>query len=142
MINNIKIIKAADASGANTTEIESAIIDTTGFDGIIFLTTIATANAGNFLKVKDGAGAALEDAADLAGTKTTAVTNGDTLTLDIKRPAKRYLQATITRGASTAAGEIWALLYKKNHVPINNGQRAPRAGYIGKQVISPINGLI
>ena len=48
---NVKIVLAKEAQNAGTTEVKSAVIDTCGFEGCIFMTRFATANAGNYIKV-------------------------------------------------------------------------------------------
>ena len=115
---NVKIVLAKAAQTAATTEVKSDVIDTCGFEGVIFMTRFATANAGNYIKVKQDAAADGQTAADLAGTKVTSGTSDECVAIDINRPQKRYLQLSATRTESSALGEIWAILYGPVKAPV------------------------
>ena len=115
---NVKIVLAKAATDAGQPEVLSDVIDTCGFEGCIFMTRFATANAGNYIKVKQDAAANGETAADLAGTKVTSGASDEGVAIDINRPQKRYLQLSATRTESTALGEIWAILYGPVKAPV------------------------
>jgi hypothetical protein len=115
---SIDLVKAAQTTAG--TEVESDYVDMQGFDGVVFFAEIATANAGNFIKVQqdeDGSGAG----ADLEGTKLVAATSGNVVTVEVKRPEKRYLRANIIRaGANTVTGPIYAIRYAAREVPVSH----------------------
>ena len=115
---NVKIVLAKAAEAAGTTEVKSDVIDTCGFEGCIFMTRFATANAGNYIKVKQDTAANGATAVDLAGTKVTSGTSDEVCAIDINRPQKRYLQLSATRTASSALGEIYAILYGPVKAPV------------------------
>ena len=115
---NVKIVLAKAAEAAAATEVLSDVIDTCGFEGCIFMTRFATANAGNYIKVKQDAAADGQTAADLAGTKVASGTADECCAVDINRPQKRYLQLSATRTESSALGEIWAILYGPVKAPV------------------------
>lgn len=115
---NVKIVLAKEAQNAGTSEVKSAVIDTCGFEGCIFMTRFATANADNYIKVKQDTAANGGTAADLAGTKVTSGTSDEGVAIDINRPQKRYLQLSAIRTTSTALGEIWAILYGPVKAPV------------------------
>lgn len=115
---NVKIVLAKAAQAAGTTEVKSDVIDTCGFEGCIFMTRFAVANAGNYIKVKQDTAANGATAADLAGTKVTSGSSDEGCAIDINRPQKRYLQLSAIRGESTALGEIWAILYGPVKAPV------------------------
>lgn len=115
---NVKIVLAKAAQAAGTTEVKSDVIDTCGFEGCIFMTCFAVANAGNYIKVKQDTAANGATAADLAGTKVTSGSSDEGVAIDINRPKKRYLQLSAIRGESTALGEIWAILYGPVKAPV------------------------
>ncbi len=115
---NVKIVLAKAAQAAGTTEVKSDVIDTCGFEGCIFMTRFAVANAGNYIKVKQDTAANGTTAADLAGTKVTSGSSDEGCAIDINRPQKRYLQLSAIRGESTALGEIWAILYGPVKAPV------------------------
>lgn len=115
---NVKIVLAKAAEAAGTDEVVSAVIDTCGFEGCIFMTCFAVANAENYIKVKQDVAANGGTAADLAGTKVTSGTSDEGVAIDINRPQKRYLQLSATRTESSALGEIWAILYGPVKAPV------------------------
>jgi len=115
---NVKIVLAKAAEDAATTEVKSAVIDTCGFEGCIFMTRFAVANAGNYIKVQQDTAANGATAADLAGTKVTSGDSDEGVAIDINRPQKRYLRLSATRTATSALGEIWAILYGPVKAPV------------------------
>lgn len=117
--NQVRLNKTAET--AATSAIDGAVVDMSGFDSATFFCTIATANAGNYLKVEQGDAADLSDGDDLAGTKTVAAANGDVVAVEVFRPTKRYIRPMVIRaGASTATGEIYQILSGARVLPVNN----------------------
>lgn len=128
LLNNIKLdYVAAAVSAANNTDNDSAIVDTQGYDGVLFLTTITdsvstgvatmtieqnSANSGSGMAALSGA----------VATKTSGGNddiNGQMLAVDVYRPRERYLRANRTSAtANIAYGECIAILYKGNKMPI------------------------
>lgn len=117
---NLKIdrVKVAQASG--TGDVNGDATDMANYEGVMYLTTIATANAGNFLKVQQGNAANLSDAADLAASKITPAADGMTVVADVFRPFERYVRPVVVRGAATAVGEIYAIRYSGHRKPTVN----------------------
>ena len=111
--NEVKLRKIKASQTSAGTEVVSDIVDMAGYEGVLFFATIATANAGNYMKAQQGANAAMSDAADIAGSKVVATANGEVVFLDIYKPSERYLTANIIRaGANTATGDIYAIQYE------------------------------
>ena len=115
--NDFKILNVNSPTTAGTSTITSTAVDTAGYDGLIFVTSVGTPNAGNTLKAAQSADNVTFN--DLAGSKVTSGTIGG-LYLEIYRPAKRYVEAVVTRGASTTIGDIWAVLYDPTTKPVTN----------------------
>ncbi len=121
LTKNVKVSLAKEAQTANTTAVNSSIIDMQGFEGVVFVGTIGTANSGNYAKIQQGAASDLSDAADLEGTKVIPGDNGDSFMIDVYRPTERYVRCVVTRGASTTTGDIYALQYGARKVPVSHG---------------------
>lgn len=117
---NVKITKVANYSSANTTAVTSSEIDMQGFDGVMFLTTIAVANAGNYLKVQQDTVTGMASAADLTGTKVVCTGSNEVIGCDVYKPLERFVRAVVTRTASTACGEIYAIQYNGRIKPCDN----------------------
>lgn len=111
---------AAGASSAGTA-VNGAAFDNQNYDGVVIFCTIATANAGNFLKAQQGNASNLSDAEDLAGSKVVAVANGQVVALVVHRPKDRYVRGVAIRaGANTAIGDMYYIGYKSHKAPVSN----------------------
>jgi len=135
--NGVKITQAAAASAAGTSAVNSDVIDMAGYDGVMFVTAIATANAGNHIKLQQGDEPDLSDAADIEGSKQVATANAQTVWIDLYRPTKRYVRAVATRGVSTALGEVYAFQYEGRIQPADNNVTGE---IIGELLVSPDEG--
>lgn len=118
--SQVKITKAKAAQTAGTDAIEGDVIDMQGYLGVMFFVAVSVANAGNYIKVQQGANSALSDAADLAGTKVVCGGNNEIVGVDVYRPTERYVRLHVTRTASTATGEIYAIQYGPTLMPVDN----------------------
>lgn len=128
---NMKLTKVA-LSGSAGSEVLTGAIDMQGYDGAVAFVTVATANAGNYMKATqcDTSGGSY---ADLTGTKTVPLQNGDVALIDVYKPTERYLKFSVIRaGASTVLGEIYVLQYKGTKVP-----ETQAATTIASYVVSP-----
>lgn len=103
------LVKAGQATG--TTQLGTSVIDMQGFNGVMVFGSLATANAGNYAKAREGDASDMSDGADLEGTKNTPANNGDSFLIDIYKPKKRYVDVQIIRGVTTITGDVYALLY-------------------------------
>jgi hypothetical protein len=118
---NVKVILIEAAASSGTTDLESDVVDTAGFEGCVFVGSIATANAANYAKVQqcdtsDGS------FADLEGTKLVTGDNGDSYLIDVYRPRERYLKLYVERGgAATVTGDVYAILYGPRVAPTSHG---------------------
>lgn len=118
---NVKVILVEAGAASGTTDLESDVVDTAGFQGCMFIGSIATANAANYAKVQqcDTSGGSY---ADLEGTKLVTGDNGDSFLIDVYQPRERYLKLYLERGgAATVSGDIYAILYGAEVVPTSHG---------------------
>lgn len=116
-----RVVLAKAGQAAGTDAVNSDVIDMQNYEGVVFVGTIAAANAGNYAKIQQGQQADLSDAADLAGTKTTPGDNGDSFLIDLYRPQERYVRCVIVRGVSTATGDVYAVQYGARLEPVTHG---------------------
>lgn len=110
-LSRTKIVKVADHSASGTSDVTSSIIDTAGYEGVVFRTSLSTANATNTLKVQQSTENATDNMEDVAGTSVSSGTTNEDLVVEVYRPTKRYLQVVVSRGAATTVESIWADLY-------------------------------
>lgn len=110
-LSRVKLVKVKDHSAASTAAVESDIVDTAGYEGVVFFTSLGTANATNTIKVQQSATNATDDMTDLTGTSVTSGSSDEDVIVEVHRPTDRYVRAVVTRGASSTCESIWAALY-------------------------------
>ena len=124
MINfsdEVKVSLVAAGQVSAGTAINSTAVDMAGFEGVVFVGSIATSNAANFANLAQGdtSGGAF---VDLAGTKVVPGDDGDSFLLDIFRPRDRFVRLEIDRGgANTATGDVYAFQYGPASAPVSHG---------------------
>lgn len=129
LIKNIKITKVKAGAASGATAVNSDAVDMSNYDGCLFVTTVATANAGNFLKITQGKDSAFVESEDLKGSKVVPAANGEVAYVDVYRPAEaqgKYLRASIVRTVATATGDIYAVQY--------NGRAKPEVNDIAEEI--------
>ena len=119
-LSRTKLVKVADHTTAATTDVNSAIVDTAGYQGVVFFTSLGTANATNTMKLQSSATNATDDMADLTGTSITSGSSDEDLIVELHRPQQRYVRAVVARGASSTCESIWVALYGKGGVIADN----------------------
>ena len=130
LAQHIAISQAANAAAAATSAVESSIIDTANYDGVIFVTTVAVANAGNNVTLQHNTANATSGMAAIAGAAVVIAANNQQVAIAVHKPTKRFLRAVITRTASTATGGVHVILYRSRKAPDAAGITA---------LVSPIN---
>jgi hypothetical protein len=106
-----KLVKLQDHTAAGTSELTTAIIDTAGYQGVVIFTSVSTANATNSMKIQQNTANQTTGMADLTGTSIASGSSDEDLIVELHKPLERYIQAVITRGASTTCESVWACLY-------------------------------
>lgn len=138
LFKNIKVTKVLAGAVSAGTELDGTAVDMSGYEGVVFFGTIATANAGNFLKAQEGLLSDGSDGADLSGSKVVAVANAQVVWNDVYKPQKRYVRPVIIRaGANTITGDVYALQYGGRLKPETN---LVLNALIGSLLISPDEG--
>lgn len=129
LLKNSKWYYLADAvSAASNTDDDSTIIDTAGFEGCVFVTSItdsvATGVATMTVEQNTANSAVGMAALGASGVATaTSATNDDLnsklLIVDIYRPQERYLRVNRTSAtANIAFGAVYAVLYNARKAPV------------------------
>lgn len=112
-------------AAANDTDQKTAVIDTQGFEGVMFVTpiTVETTTGTVTLDVhgdtaSDGNTSALITGATAAALSTGADTAGKALVVDVYKPMKRYALARLQTGvANMTLGPTIAILYQAHNKP-------------------------
>lgn len=120
-LSSCALIKSALAtSTADTTTVTGATIDTSGYEGVLFIAKYGTAAANNTLHAESGAASDMSDAADLASTSVGAGASDEIQWIDLFRPAERYVRVMADRGTSSTLDWGVALLYGPKKLPVDN----------------------
>ena len=114
---NCTVVLAKAAQTAATTAVTTDVIDMQGYREIVFVGTITTKNAGNYVNLQEDT---VSTGASLADLKDTKIAGQTYFKVGLVRPKKRYVAAKITRTVSSATGEIWAILFKGRKAPITS----------------------
>jgi len=139
---NVKITRVSNAVAAGTTEIDGAVIDMQGFEGVQFAVSFGTITSGavTSIKLQHGDAANLSDAADLAGTAMTVADTDDNkmFVIDCYRPLKRYVRCVVLRATQNAVVDgISATQYSARVKPCTNDSTTVAST---KTVVSPAAG--
>ena len=103
------------AGAAGTSDINGAVIDTAGYEGVAFIAQLGAIVSGavTSLKVQVGDAANLSDAADVPGLSLTVADTDDEdiKVLEFRRPTGRYVRLVCDRGTQNATVSAIAALY-------------------------------
>jgi len=110
-LSKCKLVKISDHSAASTADVTSSIVDTAGYQGVVFFTSFGTANATNTIKVQHNTANQTTGMADVLGTSVASGSSDEDVIVEIHRPQARYLQIVAARGASSTLESVWAALY-------------------------------
>lgn len=132
LLDNVKITKVNAYAASAGTAINSTSVDMQGFEGVVFVTSLATANAGNSVNVAQS-----EDNStfnDLEGTAQVPASDGHLVAIDVYRPRERYVRAEVDRGGTnTVVDAIFAIQY--------NGAKPPFTSIATQEThVSPAEG--
>lgn len=111
---------------AGTTDITGAILDMSGFEGVLMQVTMGalTASAVTSIKAQQGDEADLSDAADLEDTAQTIADSDDdkVFYIDLYRPQKRYVRLYVDRGTANAVvASAEYFQYGPRSIPVTHG---------------------
>jgi hypothetical protein len=127
LLKNVAVKQVLGYYAAGTTKRTSDIVDTAGYDGVMFIASLGTIIEAGTLDVfvEQDAANATTYMARLATTAAHTITAANaTLTkscivVDVFRPTDRYLQCNITPASQNAViCGIVAILYKGHKLPV------------------------
>jgi hypothetical protein len=128
LIEDVKVsIAIAPADGvAATTDINGAILDMSGYDGVLAIITFGeiTSGAVTSIKMKQDTAAAMGGAQDLLGTGQTIADDDDekTFYIDLLNPDERYVRLVVDRGTQTAVvASATYIQYGAKAIPTTQG---------------------
>jgi hypothetical protein len=127
LLPNVEFVVVEAAASAAQTELVTDTIDMAGWTGVVFVAALGDVTTGSVLGFKamhsddDDSNFADLDGA-LAFTAGGSDADNKLMILDVVRPEKRYLRASLTRTSANAiVSGIYAIKYEGPHVPITQG---------------------
>lgn len=116
--DDVKLVKIKDHTAAGTSPLTSSEVDGRGYCGAMFFTSFGTANAGNFITVRQGATTGTQ-AASVAHIESG--TSDEDVVVDITiNPAYPFLDLYATVGSSSTVESMWCLLYGARNKPLTS----------------------
>lgn len=123
-----KITKVANYAAASTTDVDSARVDMTGYDSVIFIASIGDVTSGAVIQLvakSNAADSTSSSTTEKSGTSTTAgASNMDNclVAVDLHKPTLRYAYATLIIDTQNAVFEsMFAIQYNAKNVPVTQG---------------------
>lgn len=116
----------ATEGAAGTDDINGAIVDLSGYNGLLAIVTFGaiTSGAVTSIKMQVGDNSALSDAADVTGLAVTVADDDDgkVFALDLLKPGKRYARVVVDRGTQNAVVEQATYIrYGAKDMPVSGG---------------------
>lgn len=125
-----KLQEGIATTGAGTSTINGATIDTQGLLSVLFMIKFGTPATNNQIKAQQGDASDLSDASDLLGTLVTTGASDEIVWLDLLIPRKRYVRMVALRGTSTTIDWGVAIQYGARDLPIDNATAGTIAGEV------------
>lgn len=124
--NRIEQVSTVAAGAAASTALTSSVVDTAGYDGVLFVVPFGPIVTGavTSIKAQQDTVVGMGSAADIAGSNQTVADDADnrTFVIDIKRPRERFVQCVVSRATQNATvGAITAILYNSTLTPVSHG---------------------
>lgn len=141
-LTNFKVTRVLNAVAAGTSSQNGSVIDMQGYEGVAFVAAFGTLTATQVtsLKAQEGDASNLSDAADLEGTSTGPLADGDSnklLVLEVFKPLKRYIRPVVVRGTANAVIDgVIAIQWAGRVKPETQGSNVA----FSKTVVSPSAG--
>lgn len=123
LTEDVVIQKVSNGATAGTTEVDSSIVDMSGWDGCCFIVDLATVVDASVLtlNVQENSANSTSGMATITGataTFTASTSSNKTLIVDVIKPSKRYVRAQFTRTAQNATvNTILCVLYRARSRP-------------------------
>lgn len=139
LIDNHEIRYVNDAvTAASSTDDNSSIIDMAGYESVMFMVPItdSVANGVATLKIEhndansDSGMAAIDGASATVTCAVTGDVNGTMLVAEIRKPAKRYVQAVLTSSAANIAFGATIAVLRPLRLPAVQGATVSDTAYV------------
>lgn len=128
LANDTLLTQSAATQTAAASNVNGAVVDMAGWDGVLFFVKYSTAAADNTIKCQQGTDGSVSDAADLADSEVAVGASDELVWLQITHPQERYLRPVYERGTSTVLEWAGAIQFKGSTLPGDNTVAGTIAG--------------
>ena len=141
-LKNEKVTRVVNATAAGTTAVNGTVLDMQGFESVKFIACFGalTATQTTSLKIQQGTLANGSDMADLAGSGSGNLADGDgnkCIATELVRPTKRYVRCVVVRGTANAVIDaVIAVQMGGRKAPVTHDASVA----ISETVVSPAEG--
>ena len=134
-LSNEVHIAVSAPTAAGTSAVNSASVDMTGYEGVIFITRFGTAASNNTVNAAGGS----DDSTftDYTGTSVASGTSDENVWIDVFRPIDRYVRLEAARGTSSTLESVTAIRYGGRKQPVDN---TTSGTIVGEAHVSPSQG--
>lgn len=130
LLKDAKVVRVANAAAAAQTALDTAVVDTQGYDSVAFVALLGDVTATSILtltaKTNTASSTSSPTPVTLAEATTTPFTaaaadaDNKLLIVDVNKPRARYVFATLTRTVANAVVDgVIAILYNKHDRPLS-----------------------
>lgn len=126
-LKNMKVVRVANAAAAAQTAVDTAVLDTSGYDSVCFIAVLGDVTATSVLTLTGKTNTASSTSSPAPTSLATTVTytaaasdaDNKMMILDLHKPRQRYVFATLTRTTANAVVDgIFAILYNAHLCPV------------------------
>lgn len=127
LLNNVEVIRVANAAAAAQTAVEGAAVDMAGRTGVTFVASFGTVTTASVITLKaqfsdDGSTGWTDIEGSATHTASGTDGNNKALALDIVRPVKQFVRAVVTRETANAVLDgVVAIAYGELNKPVEQG---------------------
>lgn len=144
MLKDCLITRVSNAAVAGTTDIDTDVLDMTGYDGVMFVAALGDATSTSVLELHAYGNTASSissptpvEITDDNVQYTAGASDADNklLVLDVVRPSKRYIFARLRIDtANCVVDGIIAIQYRSRNRPVTQGSTVLASALVGPQV--------
>lgn len=123
--DNVKIVRVSNAVSAGTSAVNCTAVNMAGYDSVCFVLNVGALTATQVTALKAAQSSdngSSDDWTDIEGSLVGPFGDSDgndQLILDIKKPGKQYVRATVNRATANAVIDtVIAILYNARDLPV------------------------
>lgn len=144
MLKDCKITRVENAAAAGTTDLDTDVLDMSGYDGVMFIAVLGDATSGSVLELQAFGNTASSTSSptpveltadDVTYTAGASDADNKLMIVDVIRPAYRYVFARLVIDTQNCAVDgIIAIQYRARSKPVVQGSTVLDSALVGPGV--------